>query len=202
MAMMTEKEIRTNFASNLVQLRKANHMKQSDLAALLSYSDKAISKWETGETMPDIVMVYQIAQVFHVSIDELLTSEKVVHASNKEKRHLFITIASMVGTLMIASITFVVLFAVGISWAYDSFVVGLPIAMVSFVVLSAIWYDRKILFIAVSLLDFSTVFAVMILLSLYPFWWAFLLSSILIDIFLFFLLFIFKKDWNKKKNNE
>jgi hypothetical protein len=42
----------------------------------------------------------------------------------------------------------------------------------------------------------------MILLSLYPFWWAFLLSSILIDIFLFFLLFIFKKDWNKKKNNE
>jgi hypothetical protein len=108
----------------------------------------------------------------------------------------------MVGTLMIASITFVVLFAVGISWAYDSFVVGLPLAMISFVVLSAIWYDRKILFIAVSLLDFSTVFAVMILLSLYPFWWAFLLSSILIDVFLFFLLFIFKKDWNKKKNNE
>ena len=45
-------------AKNLVKLRKASNMTQSELAEKLSYSDKAVSKWERGESLPDIEILY------------------------------------------------------------------------------------------------------------------------------------------------
>ena len=47
-------DVRKNIVSNLILLRKTNKMTQQELAKALNYSDKAISRWEVGESLPDI----------------------------------------------------------------------------------------------------------------------------------------------------
>ncbi len=56
----------------IAELRKEKGVGQQDLANHLSVSFQAVSKWETGTTMPDITLLPCIAEYFHVTIDELL----------------------------------------------------------------------------------------------------------------------------------
>ena len=60
------------FHSNLVELRKLNHMSQEQLAEKLDVSRQTLSKWETGESLPDIEKCKAIADYFEVSLDDLV----------------------------------------------------------------------------------------------------------------------------------
>lgn len=62
------------------ELREKHHFTQAELAAKLNVSDKAVSKWETGKGYPDISLLEPIANVFGVSISELISGNAV---SNK-----------------------------------------------------------------------------------------------------------------------
>ena len=64
--------LRAIIAANIAELRKSRSMTQQDLAARLNYTDKAISKWERGESVPDIIVLKQIADMFGVTVDYLL----------------------------------------------------------------------------------------------------------------------------------
>lgn len=57
-------------------LRKANGMTQKDLAEILNVSDKTVSRWERDESTPELALIPVIADLFHVSTDELLRGEK------------------------------------------------------------------------------------------------------------------------------
>lgn len=57
--------------SNIAALRHKSCMTQSELAAMLHVSNKAVSKWETGHSLPDITLLPQIAKIFNVSIDQI-----------------------------------------------------------------------------------------------------------------------------------
>ena len=59
-------------AKNIVRLRQASGMTQAELAAKLNYSDKAVSKWERGESLPDVAVLSKIADLFQVSLDWLV----------------------------------------------------------------------------------------------------------------------------------
>jgi len=62
----------TKFGDFLYQLRKEKGMTQSQLADMLDLTNKAVSKWETGETMPETAQLGPLSNIFNVSIDELL----------------------------------------------------------------------------------------------------------------------------------
>lgn len=64
------------FADNLSHLRSHKGWTQLELAEKLNYSDKTVSKWERGESMPDVIMLKQISDLFGITIDELLTDHK------------------------------------------------------------------------------------------------------------------------------
>ena len=70
--------VRENIAKNIVLLRKAYNWKQSDLAEKLHYTDKAISKWERGESTPDVESLAEIARIFNVSVDFLFSDNNDV----------------------------------------------------------------------------------------------------------------------------
>lgn len=67
--------------SVIKELRERNHMTQLQLAHKLGVSDKTISKWETGKGYPDITLLEPIANVFRISITELL-SGNIIHNAN------------------------------------------------------------------------------------------------------------------------
>ena len=64
------------FAENLIQLRKLNHMSQDELADQIGVSRQTLSKYETGESLPDIERCKRLADVFGVTVDDLINYEK------------------------------------------------------------------------------------------------------------------------------
>ncbi|SEP54691.1 helix-turn-helix domain-containing protein [Butyrivibrio sp. TB] len=74
------------FGEKLLELRNGKGMTQEELAEDLFVSRTAISKWESGRGYPSIDSLKEISKYFSVSIDELLSSEKLVTIAEKENR--------------------------------------------------------------------------------------------------------------------
>lgn len=70
------------FADRLTDLRKAQHMTQADLAKKLNISPQAVSKWETGESIPDIEMLELLADLYGLTLDELIRGETSTNINN------------------------------------------------------------------------------------------------------------------------
>ena len=69
------------FGQFILQLRKEKGWTQLELAEKLNVTDKAVSKWERGVGFPDIKMIEPLADVFHVSVLEIMRSERVSEQS-------------------------------------------------------------------------------------------------------------------------
>ena len=67
------------FGENLIELRKLHNMSQEELAELIGISRQTLSKYETGESLPDIEKCKMIADVFGVLLDDLVNYSKVDH---------------------------------------------------------------------------------------------------------------------------
>lgn len=61
-----------NFEEKLIKLRKSGGLSQEDLAEKLGVSRQAVSRWESGSTMPDIANLIQLSELFGVSTDYLV----------------------------------------------------------------------------------------------------------------------------------
>ena len=64
------------FAENLTELRKLHNMSQEELAEKINVSRQTLSKYETGESLPDIEKCVAMANVFEVSVDDLVNYKK------------------------------------------------------------------------------------------------------------------------------
>lgn len=90
-------DLKQIFAANLQSLRLRDGMTQTELGEKLNYSDKAISKWERGESIPDASVLKQISSLFGISLDSLLTDhtqetepyweKNLEELAAKEKKH-------------------------------------------------------------------------------------------------------------------
>lgn len=61
-----------NTSKQITRIRKNHHLSQEELAERLHVTRQAVSRWETGETTPNIDTLKQLSNLFHISIDELL----------------------------------------------------------------------------------------------------------------------------------
>ena len=69
------KDIKEIVASNLVKYRKEANLTQSQLAEKINYTDKAISKWERGESSPDTDNLIALASLYNITLDDLLNKD-------------------------------------------------------------------------------------------------------------------------------
>ena len=65
-----------SFTDNLIELRKCHNYSQEELAEVIGVSRQTMSKYETGESLPDIEKCKQLANVFGVTVDDLISYEK------------------------------------------------------------------------------------------------------------------------------
>ena len=66
------------FGDNLIQLRKLHHMSQEELAERVEVSRQTLSKWETGDSLPDIEKCMRLADIFGVTLDDLVNYEAMI----------------------------------------------------------------------------------------------------------------------------
>ena len=69
---MDELTLRKVIAENLVYYRREKGLTQAALAETLNYSDKSVSKWERGEGVPDITVLYRLAEFYGITVNDLL----------------------------------------------------------------------------------------------------------------------------------
>ena len=69
---MNDEKLKNQIGINIAMYRKEAGLTQAGLAALLNYSDKAVSKWERGESMPDVTTLVQLAEQFDITVNDLL----------------------------------------------------------------------------------------------------------------------------------
>ena len=71
---MKENNLAWNFSHNLKKYRKKFNLTQSRLGNILGYTEKAIAKWESGNTLPSVRAIAELAKNFQIKIDDLLVS--------------------------------------------------------------------------------------------------------------------------------
>ena len=69
---MNDEHIKIQLGANIAALRKRSGMTQAVLAERINFSDKAVSKWERGESIPDVLTLMELAKQFDVTVDDLL----------------------------------------------------------------------------------------------------------------------------------
>ena len=156
-------DIKSAIAANIQELRKEKKMTQSELAALVNYTDKAVSKWERGESIPDIIALKQIADTFSVTVDYLLTLEHTEYKKAKKERKVrrrfnrkIITYISVVLVWLVATFIFVNidLFAKS-SMNWLVFVYAVPASAVVALIFNSIWGNKRINYLIISVLLWS-----------------------------------------------
>ncbi|MHC1723917.1 MAG: helix-turn-helix domain-containing protein [Aminipila sp.] len=148
------------FNEKLQQLRAQKNLTQEQLAEQLYVSRTAISKWESGKGYPNIESLKCISKIFSVTIDELLSGEKLISIAQTENRSNIKKIYGYIsGMLDVLAIAFIVLpiygepqgnhvyhvnllsnthmpnIDIGIHWAIFLFIIGLGIARLAFICL-------------------------------------------------------------------
>lgn len=69
---MNDEKLKMQLGANIAAFRKRDGMTQAVLGEKINFSDKAVSKWERGESVPDVLTLVELAKVFGVTLDDLL----------------------------------------------------------------------------------------------------------------------------------
>jgi transcriptional regulator with XRE-family HTH domain len=162
-------DIRQVIANNIIELRKQKNLTQAELAETLGYTDKAISKWERAESIPDVIMLKQIADLFGVSLNYLVEADHPKSNTELPRRaknnRLVISLLAAAAIWFIATILFVYLKLYGASHPWLVFLGAVPICMIVLLVFNSIWGRRMLNFIIISVLVWSALaFAYLMLL--------------------------------------
>lgn len=163
------KDLKLVIAKNIAKLRVDANMTQIELAQKLNYSDKAVSKWERGESLPDISVLVEIADIFSVTLDSLVHSdvneiveETTAPKQKKTKNRAIITVISMLAVLLVATWVFSLtdMLPVVTTTHWLVFVYAVPLSMVVWLIFNSIWFNVKRNFLIVSLLMWTLLISV------------------------------------------
>ena len=135
-----EATLRKTVAKNIAQYRKAHHDTQLDLATKLNYSDKSVSTRERGESLPDVYILSQIAELYGVSVSALI-GEIQPPKESKPHYHMFILLLSLALTMAVATLLFSMFMICKVDYpAWMFFVYALPVCSIICIVFTSLWW--------------------------------------------------------------
>ena len=171
---MRVEDLKPVVAKNIIRLRQNAKLTQIELAERLNYSDKAVSKWERAESMPDITVLKRIADLFEVPLDYLVQEEPVAPqreepAVDKKHNHRVITNLSVLLVWLVATLIYVLLDVVVADMRrhWMVFLFAIPASMIVWLVFNSIWFNTRRNYWIISGLMWSVLLAVMLMLLLY-----------------------------------
>lgn len=156
---MNDEQLRVKLGGNIAAYRKRFGLTQAGLAEKLNYSDKAVSKWERGESLPDVHTLVQLAELFEVTVNDLLIDpnelpadggkvqkvmEKAVEKALKRKADKRI-IQWLCTTLVwfVALFLFVLISSFEIPGSWVAFIYAIPADAIVILSLKSAWRDFR-----------------------------------------------------------
>ena len=106
-------EINANIVKNLTYYRKSAGLTQAELAEKINYSDKSISKWESGNGVPDIYILIQLAKLYGVTVNDLVygdAEKKTVNLKKKAFSGFFWKFSERISAQLVSLIVSIILF--------------------------------------------------------------------------------------------
>ena len=178
---MDIQEFKDIIAQNIYYLRTENHMTQYELGEKLNYSDKAISKWERGDGMPDAYVLKKISEIFGVTVDYILTphsgqSKKIETQPNKKTKRIVNNIVSA-GIITVALLLFVIFAIKWDNYYWKVFIYALPAVCVARIVFASIWERAKGVFIYSSIFLWTLLATIYFAIGNYNLWILFVLGA-------------------------
>ena len=218
-------ELNQKIAKNLASYRKTAGLTQAELAEKINYSDKSVSKWESGNGVPDLYVMLQLAELYGVTVDELIgkdaetkqkeTAQQCKKASAKKwGLHVLIMLLSIGLVWLVATIAFVATWFFnpqGYGWL--AFIYAIPVTAILMIVYSGIWKYRFLNFFSVSGLVWSVLTSLFLTFkALYSVWgwdssllWGIFLLGIplqVLEVLWAFFRSVFYKNKTKKSQKE
>ena len=156
---MDLEKLKEQIGTNIAVQRKRVGLTQAGLAEKLNYSDKAVSKWERGESMPDVLTLMQLAQQFEISVNDLLedpnqlpgnpgklekamsqVSEKALR--RKANKNVILGLSTTL-VWFIALLIFVVISSFNLPFSWIAFFYAVPINAIVLLSLRSAWHDFR-----------------------------------------------------------
>ena len=206
---MNDEKLKGMLGKNIAVYRKQQGLTQAGLAEKLNYSDKAVSKWERGESMPDVITLVQLSELFGISVNELLNDpnrlpentgavvekmEKAVEKTLKRKADK-LSVLGLSGILVwfVALLMFTIISSLGIEKSWIALIYAIPATGIVLLSLLSAWKDYRWNKSLVSLIMWGSIISLYLSLLLFldmNIWKLFLLGVPgQIAIFLWFRMF-------------
>ena len=153
---MDDNKLKSLIGANIAAHRKRCGMTQAGLADKLNYSDKAISKWERGESVPDVITLMQLAEQFEVPVTDLLEDpnqlpadaegkmQQVVekHLKRKANKSIILMLSSLL-VWFVALFVYVVVSSFDIPNGWLPFFYAIPANAIVLLSLRSAWHDFR-----------------------------------------------------------
>ena len=219
---MVDENVKFRIGSNIAAYRKRDGLTQVSLAEKLNYSDKAVSKWERGESIPDVLTLMQLAEQFGITVNDLVCDPNALPEHSDSKLEKAMTQVSekalkrkanknVIQALSSTLVWFVALFAFVILSSFDFleayscllFFIAIPANAIVLLSLRSAWHDFRWNQMLISLIVWGTLLSIyMVIFTLYHYhFWKIFLLGIPGQIAIFLWFRMFRPTKHTKKEN-
>ena len=156
---MNDEKLKKQIGDNIASYRKRLGLTQAGLAEKLNYSDKAVSKWERAESVPDVLTLAALAEVLGVTVNDLLVDPnelpeetgavqqamgRVVEKTLKRKadKRIILSLSSIL-VWFVALLVYVVLSSLDIPNSWLAFFYAVPANAIVLLSLRSAWHDFR-----------------------------------------------------------
>ena len=192
---MEDEKLKSRIGKNIAAHRKHAGLTQAGLAEKLNYSDKAVSKWERAESVPDVLTLAALAEVLGVTVNDLLADPnelpeetgavqqamgRVVEKTLKRKadKRIILSLSSIL-VWFVALFVYVVVSSLDIPNSWLAFFYAVPANAIVLLSLRSAWHDfrwNQILISAIMWGSVASVYATLLVLGGWNVWRIFLLG--------------------------
>lgn len=155
--MNTTNNVQDTLVNNLIALRKARGLTQIELGEKINYSDKTISKWENGDSCPNVEAVYKVARFYGVTVDDLLSEDfrndkNTVAQRQRNYSKVIISCLAVMAVWVIATIIFAAMLLKSAPMPWIIFVLATPASAVVALVFNSMWGNTRFNYLIISIL--------------------------------------------------
>lgn len=178
------KDIRPIISKNLSMLRKEKGLTQAELAEKLNYSDKAVSRWEHGDTLPDVNVLYELCEFYGITINDLVSEDCKVQKEIKKEYtkemntyKIWRSILSVSIVWLLVTLIFTYSLAIsGNANLWILFVWAVPVSIIAFYVFGKSFLNSLTRFILSSCIMWTIIASVFVSMIPHVFWQLFLIG--------------------------